>query len=962
MIITNNFTMALDRRGVAPVVDVSQDDSHTRAVEISLTYKGQPWQIPDGTTAAIRFKKPDGRMGLYDTLPDSNAAYTISGNVVTVTLAPEVLTAEGRVDAAVALYKGTEVLGLFPFVVSVAPNPAGSQSVSNNYYYLQTWDDVNEANMELRGRVDDLLSRLNKLAEETDLSFFNVNEICMGLKTRIANLEKSTSQGFDDVNAEAATVRSQVNDLGKAMGQGFRLVNEAVNDLHERVSDLEKAAPDSSKNVDYSKVENKPKINGVELYGDKSLEELGIGTPTDKQVEESVDAWLNKHPEATTTVQNGSITEEKLSDDLKKSIKNAANSTALTMKVVGRLFAKPEDRKYVAWALGNVQYDAAEDTVNVLVNVADTHEMTNDENVPDLYLFKMNPHTMAYTLEPIVKDGAVVNQTNADAVTFVPGTKCAYTYGFCIDSKGDYLFIPNYCAEMYLFRSSDHGASWSVTACTKNGTGGGTTYTGLMQTSTGRLIVSTQSSYFHYSDDNGKTWTLCATPTNHTYGHEACIVELAENELLAVMRKRWNHSDFGSNQVEAAFVCYSHDNGATWTNGVDSKTITEMSLTGCAIAKIGDRVELYATSRYSHLDTYGVIYQHAASVEDALADNWSNGKVLTYAKAKHPDDFGYPGCCVDGNGNVHLFWYDGDADERASTNYYYAQGYSGVANVPVNSDDFAIDSMAIPFSAAKTRNLLAALKAQLMGKINQLIIDGGGVPEVDEDSVTDGSFYVVDGLYEYVDFLNESKYDVETGVYSGAYGNINMTGAAGAAFNPLGRRGAATCKTDLSADLKPETGVTLEFEVYVDTGSVAGNNNVYPFVVGQTNGNAGSFQIFNNGKLNVSYKKTDDTTTSFWGTDVYNKFIFNQPGYWHIVATIDSNAVNVYFNGALKQSAEGSAITNFAEWNVAFTGFLINAGWGDAQLNYARVMRVYNRALTAEEVKNNYTYQVALRE
>ena len=171
MIITKKFTMALDRRGVAPVVDAVQDDSLTRQVGISLTYKGQPWEIPSDATVAIRFRKSDGKSGLYDTMPDGETAYTIEGNAVTVMLAPEVLTAEGRVDAAVALYQGTEVLGLFPFIVSVAPNPASGQSISNNYYYLQTWNDVNAAIRQLSTDVETAKTELNA---EIDLKADNL--------------------------------------------------------------------------------------------------------------------------------------------------------------------------------------------------------------------------------------------------------------------------------------------------------------------------------------------------------------------------------------------------------------------------------------------------------------------------------------------------------------------------------------------------------------------------------------------------------------------------------------------------------------------------------------------------------------------------------------------------------------------------------------------------------------------
>ena len=43
-----------------------------------------------------------------------------------------------------------------------------------------------------------------------------------------------------------------------------------------------------------------------------------VGTPTEEQVGAAVDAWLTEHPEATTTVQDGSITRAKLDADLQE--------------------------------------------------------------------------------------------------------------------------------------------------------------------------------------------------------------------------------------------------------------------------------------------------------------------------------------------------------------------------------------------------------------------------------------------------------------------------------------------------------------------------------------------------------------------------------------------------------------------------------------------------------------------
>lgn len=57
--------------------------------------------------------------------------------------------------------------------------------------------------------------------------------------------------------------------------------------------------------------------------GDGSTEWVDVGQPTDEQTEEAINKWLNDHPEATTTVTDGSLTEEKFSNALKiKAIKD----------------------------------------------------------------------------------------------------------------------------------------------------------------------------------------------------------------------------------------------------------------------------------------------------------------------------------------------------------------------------------------------------------------------------------------------------------------------------------------------------------------------------------------------------------------------------------------------------------------------------------------------------------------
>lgn len=126
-------------------VYAKQYDANTRKIAVSLYASGVAWTIPSGAKAVIRFRKEDGTGGIYDKLPDNTSAYSVSSNEVTITLAPEVLTAAGTVCADVVLVLGTQALATFNFYVSVERSPSAGVTPSNNYYNYQTLADINAA-------------------------------------------------------------------------------------------------------------------------------------------------------------------------------------------------------------------------------------------------------------------------------------------------------------------------------------------------------------------------------------------------------------------------------------------------------------------------------------------------------------------------------------------------------------------------------------------------------------------------------------------------------------------------------------------------------------------------------------------------------------------------------------------------------------------------------------------------
>ena len=133
MIITHKLKpMDLSQKQNTGRVDVVQGDKYSRNIEFTFMYNESAWQIPDGTTAIVRYKKPDATGGNYDTLPDGSTAYQINGNVLTVCLAPQVCTVPGIVQLSVGLIQGSAEINTFSINIVVQPNP-GAKYQSEDY-------------------------------------------------------------------------------------------------------------------------------------------------------------------------------------------------------------------------------------------------------------------------------------------------------------------------------------------------------------------------------------------------------------------------------------------------------------------------------------------------------------------------------------------------------------------------------------------------------------------------------------------------------------------------------------------------------------------------------------------------------------------------------------------------------------------------------------------------------------
>ena len=135
--VISSINVDLTRLTPAPIAYAKQGDANTRYIAVSLFDDGEPYTIPAGMAAAFRLAKPDGTFCFYDN-ENGEAAVTTSGNVATILLAEQALTAAGTGYAEVNLYDANGKLTSFTFILEIQPSVLPDDAISTNYVSFLT--------------------------------------------------------------------------------------------------------------------------------------------------------------------------------------------------------------------------------------------------------------------------------------------------------------------------------------------------------------------------------------------------------------------------------------------------------------------------------------------------------------------------------------------------------------------------------------------------------------------------------------------------------------------------------------------------------------------------------------------------------------------------------------------------------------------------------------------------------
>lgn len=138
-------SLNLQSPNISTVVYAVQNDRSARHIVAQLRDGSSPWTPPYGAAAIIRYLKPDGTGGFYDTDDNNNSAVTITGSVADLTLVEQTLTVPGDVYMQLNFYAtdGTR-LTTFAWILRVQPSVLADASIVSSDYFNALTEKITE--------------------------------------------------------------------------------------------------------------------------------------------------------------------------------------------------------------------------------------------------------------------------------------------------------------------------------------------------------------------------------------------------------------------------------------------------------------------------------------------------------------------------------------------------------------------------------------------------------------------------------------------------------------------------------------------------------------------------------------------------------------------------------------------------------------------------------------------------
>lgn len=212
MNINQTVALNLSEAIAPPTLRMAQDDANTRTIKASLWDGAQPFSIPTECVCMVRFGKPDGTGGLYDTT-EGGQKVSYSGNVVTAPVAAQMLAVAGAVKAQIDIYGGgekqqAEKLATFRFRVEVEPSAyADAKIISSDYYNVLSSQIA--AAVEAGAKADQAVQAAQQATEAASSASQSQAAAASSAQSASQSAQTASSAATSAISAKAAAESAQ---------------------------------------------------------------------------------------------------------------------------------------------------------------------------------------------------------------------------------------------------------------------------------------------------------------------------------------------------------------------------------------------------------------------------------------------------------------------------------------------------------------------------------------------------------------------------------------------------------------------------------------------------------------------------------------------------------------------------------------------------------------------------------
>lgn len=235
--ITQKITIELDGKSPFEYVVMKQGDKGSRILAVSLLQNKQPYEIPTGCTARIKYYKPDGNPVLNDC--------TLSGNEILVTYTEQMLAAAGVGKGEIVLLKGGKELKSATYYTKIVETVYKIEGLTSDKEFLSVATALN--NMDQAAQKATAEAKIAEAAAATATEKAQAADTAAGKATTAAGAADKAKANADAATKAANEAKTNAEKATEATKAAIKNAEEATETANASASGADIAKTNAEK-------------------------------------------------------------------------------------------------------------------------------------------------------------------------------------------------------------------------------------------------------------------------------------------------------------------------------------------------------------------------------------------------------------------------------------------------------------------------------------------------------------------------------------------------------------------------------------------------------------------------------------------------------------------------------------------------------------------------------------------